>query len=190
MRSYYSVTNHILVITFFMFSIDSIAHVNSIDFKNNMMNRTIRLAEQEVAQGGLPFATIIVNSRGDVVAEAVNTVKKTHDPTDHAEIRALRMLTSQIKKNEIHDYEVYVIGHPCVMCYSALMLARPKKVYFSVTLQEKNTALKTISNGIDVCSELGKSFSERAMPMEQLIESRQKALEIFKSWNQRNENSR
>ena len=80
------------------------------------MQKVVELAKQEVARGGLPFATIITNSKGEIVAEAVNTVAQSKDPTDHAEIRALRIATQKLQSPELLDHEVYAIGHPCPMC--------------------------------------------------------------------------
>ena len=51
--------------------------------------RTIDLARQNVAEGGRPFATVIVK-HGEILAESANKVAQTNDPTAHAEILAIR----------------------------------------------------------------------------------------------------
>ena len=50
--------------------------------------RTIDLARQNVAEGGRPFATVIVKDSA-VLAESANKVAQTNDPTAHAEILAI-----------------------------------------------------------------------------------------------------
>ena len=51
----------------------------------NSLDAVVRLAIQNVADGGGPFAALIV--RGDeIVAEGVNRVTRDLDPTAHAEI--------------------------------------------------------------------------------------------------------
>jgi guanine deaminase len=51
--------------------------------------RTIDIARQNVAEGGRPFATVIVRD-GQILAERPNRVAQTHDPTAHAEVLAIR----------------------------------------------------------------------------------------------------
>ena len=133
------------------------------------MQKVIDLAKQEVAQGGLPFATIITNSSGEIIAEAVNTVAQSHDPTDHAEIKALRIATQKLKSSELVNHEVYAIGHPCPMCWAALTLAKPKKVYFALTLPEKNKYMPPIKYKIST---------------EQIKNKKTEALRLFKVWSQ------
>lgn len=42
--------------------------------------RTVDIARQNVAEGGRPFATVIVWD-GQILAESPNRVAQTHDPT-------------------------------------------------------------------------------------------------------------
>lgn len=154
--------------------------------KNTMMKEVIKLADTEVARGGLPFATLIVNPDHEIVAKTVNTVAISKDPTDHAEIRAIRIATQKLGKSELHGHEVYIIGHPCPMCLAALMLAKPKKIYFAVTQEEKDSVLKKVNSGIDLYAEMGKHFSKRHLPMEQLTAEKDEALTVFKKWDRKN----
>lgn len=58
--------------------------------------RTIDLAMTNVEQGGRPFACLIVKD-GQVLAEGVNRVAQTHDPTAHAEICAIREAAGKLQ---------------------------------------------------------------------------------------------
>ena len=61
----------------------------------DLIQRTIELANANVERGGRPFACIIAR-RGEIIAEAVNLVAKTHDPTAHAEICAIREAAAKL----------------------------------------------------------------------------------------------
>ncbi|MDZ4802581.1 MAG: tRNA-specific adenosine deaminase, partial [Bryobacteraceae bacterium] len=54
------------------------------------MSRAIAIAAGNAASGaGGPFGAIVV-CRGEIVAEGVNLVTSTNDPTAHAEVVAIR----------------------------------------------------------------------------------------------------
>lgn len=44
------------------------------------------IARASVKEGGRPFATVIADEKGNIIAEATNQVAQTHDPTAHAEV--------------------------------------------------------------------------------------------------------
>ena len=57
--------------------------------KQELMQRAIDLAVENVKQGGGPFGAVIAKG-GEIVAEGVNRVTLQHDPTAHAEVQAIR----------------------------------------------------------------------------------------------------
>lgn len=149
----------------------------------SFMKEVIDLAHEEVKAHGLPFATIIVNSENKIVGKAVNHVSKSFDITDHAEISALRQVTMSLKKTNLKGYKVYIIGHPCSMCMSALIMAKPDKIFFAASLAEKDGALRNQKGRVDLYAELAKPFDERVVPMEQMVELRDSALDVYKLWD-------
>ena len=56
---------------------------------DNHLQRAITLAAANVENGGRPFGAVIVR-HGEVIAEAVNTLHQSGDPTAHAELNAIR----------------------------------------------------------------------------------------------------
>jgi len=75
--------------------------------------RTIEIARTSVAEGGLPFGTVIVKD-GEILAEGRNLVPQTHDPTDHAEIRSdfYDVLNSVVLViNEYNKTLIEITGH-------------------------------------------------------------------------------
>jgi tRNA(Arg) A34 adenosine deaminase TadA len=96
------------------------------------MRRAIEIAAKNAEAGGGPFGAVVV--RGDVVvAEGVNMVTSTHDPTSHAEIVAIRRACQALLSFQLTGCEIYASCEPCPMCLGAIYWARPDRVYFSAT---------------------------------------------------------
>jgi guanine deaminase len=68
--------------------------------------RTIDLARRNVAEGGRPFATVIIGD-GEVLAESANRVAQTNDPTAHAEIPAIRDACTKLDTEHYLDDRKY-----------------------------------------------------------------------------------
>lgn len=97
------------------------------------MRRAVQLARENVISGkGGPFGAVIV-LHGEVIAEGVNQVTATHDPTAHAEIVALRAACKAMGTFQLSGCDVYSSCEPCPMCLGALYWARPAALYFSST---------------------------------------------------------
>jgi guanine deaminase len=64
----------------------------------DFIRRTIDLAMENVEERGRPFACIIVKD-GAILAEGVNQVAQTHDPTAHAETVAIREAAAKLQSS-------------------------------------------------------------------------------------------
>lgn len=97
------------------------------------LQRAIELAGIGMAQGhGGPFGALIV--RGDaVLAEGVNQVTGTLDPTAHAEVCAIRAACKALGTFSLSGCEIYSSCEPCPMCLSAIYWARLDRLYFAAT---------------------------------------------------------
>ncbi len=141
------------------------------------MARAIQLSIENVRTGrGGPFGALIVKD-GEVVAEGVNCVTATNDPTAHAEIIAIREACKKLGTFELTGCEIYTSCEPCPMCLGAIYWARPDRVYFG------NTAADAADAGFDdshIYDEIPKAHSERKIPMVQIM--REEALEGFRVW--------
>lgn len=82
-------------------------------------------------QGG-PFGAVIVKD-GKIIAKGHNLVLKTHDPTAHAEIVAIRRASKKLKTFDLSDCEIYSSCEPCPMCFAAIHWAKMKKLYYGCT---------------------------------------------------------
>lgn len=93
----------------------------------------MRLALEEAAtaqaNGEVPVGAVLV--RGDeVIATGANSPIASHDPTAHAEIEALRAGGKALGSYRLTDTTLYVTLEPCVMCASAIVHARVKRLVF------------------------------------------------------------
>jgi tRNA(adenine34) deaminase len=81
------------------------------------------------ANGEVPVGAVLV--RGDeVVATGANCPIASHDPTAHAEIEALRAGGKALQSYRLTDTTLYVTLEPCVMCASAIVHARVRRLVF------------------------------------------------------------
>jgi tRNA(adenine34) deaminase len=93
------------------------------------MRQAIRLAEAGAAAGEVPVGAIVV--LGDlIIGEAYNAPISTHDPTAHAEVRALRNAAQRLQNYRLSEASLYVTLEPCAMCAGAMMHARIARVVY------------------------------------------------------------
>ena len=144
------------------------------------MARAIELSIENVRSGrGGPFAAIVVR-HGKIIAEGVNEVTSTNDPTAHAEVVAIREACRKLGDFELKECDVYTTCEPCPMCLGAIYWARPTRVYFA------NTAADAAKIGFDdslIYKETTRPYSERRIPMIPLM--RDQALQAFRAWEEK-----
>lgn len=104
------------------------------------MEQAVRLAyEHTIRRGGKPFGAVLVRE-GQVIATAVNEVLTSHDPTDHAEMRAIRDACRQLGAPDLSGCVLYASGEPCPMCLSAAYLAKLPVIYHAYVQTEAEAA--------------------------------------------------
>jgi tRNA(adenine34) deaminase len=79
--------------------------------------------------GEVPVGAVLVHG-GRVVASGANRPVATCDPTAHAEIVALRAGGAALGSYRLTDAVLYVTLEPCIMCASAIVHARVRRVVF------------------------------------------------------------
>ena len=84
------------------------------------------------AGAGGPFGAVIVKN-GKIIGKGHNTVLKTHDPTAHAEMNAIRDACRNVGDHHLTGAIIYTNFEPCPMCLGAIYWARPDKVYYGST---------------------------------------------------------
>ncbi|MEX0849679.1 MAG: nucleoside deaminase [Candidatus Dependentiae bacterium] len=143
------------------------------------MQRAIDLAYENVIQNNSgPFGAIIVKNN-EIIAEGVNLVTVTNDPTAHAEIVAIRNACKKLNSFQLIDCVMYSSCEPCPMCLGAIFWARPQKVYFAATAQD---AAKINFDDAFIYEQLNRKHEERAIPFIKL--DVQEHLKPFNAWQE------
>ncbi|WP_126384312.1 nucleoside deaminase [Actinomyces howellii] len=95
------------------------------------MRRALELAAQAGRQGEVPVGAVVLGPHGEPLAEAANARQAEHDPTAHAEIRALRAAGAAWGGSHLEGCTLVVTLEPCTMCAGAIVLARVARVVFA-----------------------------------------------------------
>ena len=144
---------------------------------NPFMARAIQLSIEGVQSGqGGPFGAVIVRE-GRIIAEGMNRVTSTNDPTAHAEVLAIRQACEKLGGFELKDCELYTSCEPCPMCLGAIYWARLSRIYFA------NTAEDAAKIGFDdsfIYEELKQPHARRRIRAIQIM--REEALAGFAAW--------
>jgi tRNA(adenine34) deaminase len=77
----------------------------------------------------VPVGAVLVRS-DEVIAVGANRPIASHDPTAHAEIEVLRAAGRSLASYRLTDTTLYVTLEPCVMCASAIVHARVRRLVF------------------------------------------------------------
>ena len=84
-----------------------------------------------------PFgSSIYERNRGVLVAQAYDTVIEKCDPTNHAEMNAIRKATSKVCRLSLRGHILYSTCEPCPMCMSACIWAELDGVVFGASTME------------------------------------------------------
>ncbi len=97
--------------------------------ETDFMQAALAQARLAAEAGEVPVGAVLVH-QGQIVAAGHNAPIGAHDPTAHAEIRALRAAAARLGNYRLEDCELYVTLEPCAMCAGAMLHARLKKVVF------------------------------------------------------------
>ncbi len=103
-----------------------------------MDNDFLKAAAIEAIHGsskgdGGPFGAVIVDKLGNVISRGHNEVLTSYDPTNHAEVVAIRKACLKLKTHDLSDCIIYSSCEPCPMCLSAIIWSNIKVMYFGAT---------------------------------------------------------
>ena len=93
------------------------------------MRQAIDQAHNAWAVGEVPVGAVLVRD-GKVLATGYNQPIGSHDPTAHAEIRAMRAAAELLGNYRLVDCDLYVTLEPCAMCCGAIMHARVRRLVY------------------------------------------------------------
>src|ERR1700758_2811303 len=147
---------------------------------NPFMTRAIQLSLDNVLSGkGGPFGAVVVHD-GKIVAEGVNRVTASNDPTAHAEVVAIREACAKLGSFTLKGCEIYTSCEPCPMCLGAIYWAHLGRIYFG------NAAADASQIGFDdsfIYHEFAQPLPGRAIPMIPMM--RENALAAFRAWQEK-----
>ena len=92
------------------------------------MDRALDLAQEAAGRGEVPVGAVVLGPDGEVLAETANAREAEHDPTAHAEVRALRAAGAALGDSHLDGCTLVVTLEPCTMCAGAIQLARVERV--------------------------------------------------------------
>ncbi|GAB2479211.1 nucleoside deaminase [Comamonas humi] len=144
---------------------------------------SIRLAMGNVKdrqQATWPFGAVLVKD-GQVLARAVNQVDDLCDPSAHAEMQAVRAAAKAQGHTDLSGAVVYASGYPCTMCYTAMLLAGVKTVYYAYSNEDGEPFDLSAARGYN---ELAKAPEAREMQLVSLP-VRDEGEDLYEAWQKK-----
>jgi tRNA(adenine34) deaminase len=93
------------------------------------MGEALIEAARAEAAGEVPVGAVLIKD-DLIIARGANRPIAGCDPTAHAEIEVLRAGARALGNYRLNDTVLYVTLEPCLMCASAIMQARVRRVVF------------------------------------------------------------
>jgi tRNA(Arg) A34 adenosine deaminase TadA len=100
----------------------------------DFLRQAIALSQQSRIQGKHPFAAIVVNQDGKIVAQAGNnSLPPEGDPTRHAEIVAVGIAAKILSPQEMQGCTLYTNAEPCAMCAGGIYWGGIGRVVYGIS---------------------------------------------------------
>jgi len=93
------------------------------------MQQALKEAQQAFEEDEVPIGAVAV-FKNQIIGRGHNRIEHLQDPTAHAEIIAITAAANALHSWRLEDVVVYTTIEPCIMCASALVLARVEKIVF------------------------------------------------------------
>jgi tRNA(Arg) A34 adenosine deaminase TadA len=147
--------------------------------EEQFLERAVDLASLNVtSKRGGPFGCVIVQN-GKIIARGANSVTRTHDPTAHAEMVAIRKACKKLKSFQLDECLIFSSCEPCPMCLGAIYWARPKALYFA---SEQHDAARVGFDDAFIYEELKRPLAKRKLKTVQIKKGEH--LQPFRLWAQ------
>lgn len=109
---------------------------------DHWMRRALAVAAEGANVGEVPVGAVVVR-QGQLLGEGYNAPISAHDPTAHAEIRALRAACQAVGNYRLPGATLYITLEPCAMCAGAIVHARIDRVVFAATEPKAGAIVST-----------------------------------------------
>ena len=147
--------------------------------KNKFMLKAIELSISSANGTGGPFGCVIVKD-DKIIAEGLNKVTFSNDPTAHAEIVAIREACKKLNTFNLSGCDLYASCEPCPMCLSAIYWSHVDNIFYANTRED---AKKINFDDSLIYSEISKKNEDRKIPIKQML--RDEALKAFEIWDKK-----
>ena len=98
------------------------------------LRQCIELSRRVRDSGKHPFAAIVVDATGQIVAEAGNdSLPPDGDPTRHAELVAAGMAAKKLSPGQLAAATLYSSAEPCAMCAGAIYWSGISRVVYGLS---------------------------------------------------------
>ncbi|MBR3523250.1 MAG: tRNA adenosine(34) deaminase TadA [Bacilli bacterium] len=95
------------------------------------MKEALKEAKKSLLSDDVPVgAVIVLNNK--IISRGHNMKEKNNDPTQHAEIIAIKKATKKLNDWYLNDCIMYVTMEPCLMCAGALIQSHIKKLVYGI----------------------------------------------------------
>jgi tRNA(Arg) A34 adenosine deaminase TadA len=148
------------------------------------MRRAVELAALagvDYGTGG-PFGAVVVKEN-KIIAEGMNRVDASHDPTWHGEIEAIRLACITLRSPRLTGCTLYTTSEPCPMCVAASYWAGIERIYYSATVEDTLKYGKFDNRFL--YKELALPPEQRQVPLIRLLPA--EAVEVWKKYQARME---
>lgn len=98
------------------------------------LRHSIKLASQSRDSGKHPFAALVVDAGGNIIAEAGNdSLPPDGDPTRHAELLAAALAARRLSPSQLAAATLYTSAEPCAMCAGAIYWCGIGRVVYALS---------------------------------------------------------
>ena len=144
--------------------------------EESFMRRALDLAAEGVAAGGGPFGAVVVRD-GRIIGEGRNNVVPGRDPTQHAEVVAIRAACEAVGSHDLSGATIYSSCEPCPMCLGAVWWARIGAVVYG---NDRTDAAAIGFDDAAIYAEMAAPPDARRLPLRRLLA--EEAREAFRLW--------
>lgn len=137
----------------------------------------IEKSKESTNLGGFPVGAVVVRD-GKILSFGLSNGRQFNDPTNHAEINAIRMACQKVKDRRLKGVVLYSSLEPCLMCFAASTWATIPKIVYACSRSrvsklhyEGNHNLKSINKN-----------SRNSIKLVHLKELEKEALQVIENW--------
>ena len=128
------------------------------------MEAAFELACISLDKGGGPFGCVICDSSNTIIGRGHNMVTINNDPTQHAEIVAIRNTCNYYNHFDLSNCTLYTTCEPCPMCLAAIYWAKIDTVYYKNSNEDDDFS----SYSKFIYDEFTKPIEERKIKMNKI----------------------